>query len=125
MQLLGWKGSAEVRRLVAGGRALVLPSFAEGIPVVLMEAMALRRPVIATYVGGIPELVQAGESGWLVPAGSVEELARAMREALETPAERLAEMGECGRRRVLERHAPAEQGARLAELLTQAAGEAC
>jgi glycosyltransferase involved in cell wall biosynthesis len=100
---------------------MVLPSFAEGIPVVLMEAMALRRPVIATYVGGVPELVQPGESGWLVPAGAVEELAGAMREALEASPERLARMGDHGRERVLERHHPSIQGDRLADLLDRAA----
>ena len=60
-------------------RALVLPSFAEGLPVVIMEAMALRRPVISTYVAGIPELVRPGENGWLVPAGDVEALAELCR----------------------------------------------
>ena len=63
-------GSAdEVRQHILDARALVLPSFAEGLPVVIMEAMALRRPVISTYVAGIPELVRDGEHGWLVPAG--------------------------------------------------------
>jgi glycosyltransferase involved in cell wall biosynthesis len=123
VKLLGWRSSAEVRRIVAASRALVLPSFAEGIPIVLMEAMALRRPVIATYVGGIPELVQSGESGWLVPAGELEALTAAMREALEAPPERLAQMGERGRARVLERHHPARQGERLAALLARAAGQ--
>ena len=54
---------------------MVLPSFAEGLPIVIMEALALGRPVVSTYIAGIPELVQHGESGWLVPAGSVAALA--------------------------------------------------
>ena len=65
-----------MRDEILAARALVLPSFAEGLPVVIMEAMALRRPVITTYVAGIPELVRDGENGWLVPAGDVEALAR-------------------------------------------------
>ncbi len=104
VRLAGWKSSADVRRAISESRALVLPSFAEGIPVVLMEAMALARPVITTYVGGIPELVRTPDDGWVVPAGSVEELARAMREALSMPAAERQRMGERGRKRVLERH---------------------
>jgi colanic acid/amylovoran biosynthesis glycosyltransferase len=123
VKLRGWRSSAEVRRIVEASRALVLPSFAEGIPIVLMEAMALRRPVIATYVGGIPELVEPGESGWLVPAGALDPLAAAMREALEASPEQLARMGTRGRERVLQRHHPERQAERLAELLARAAGE--
>ena len=61
--------------MLEAARALVLPSFAEGLPVVIMEAMVLGRPVISTFVGGIPELVRPGENGWLVPAGDIEALA--------------------------------------------------
>jgi glycosyltransferase involved in cell wall biosynthesis len=104
IHVAGWQSSSDVRRSMLQSRAVVMPSFVEGIPVALMEAMALRRPVIATYVGGIPELVRSGETGWLVPAGSVAELANAMRQALATPARQLAEMGERGRHVVLERH---------------------
>ncbi|MEI4479854.1 glycosyltransferase, partial [Klebsiella pneumoniae] len=68
--ITGWISEAQVRDEVRKARALVLPSFAESLPVVIMEAMALRRPVISTYVAGIPELVRDGDTGWLVPAGS-------------------------------------------------------
>ena len=64
---------------------MVLPSFAEGLPVVIMEALALGRPVISTYVAGIPELVEPGVCGWLVSAGSIEALTDKMRMALELP----------------------------------------
>lgn len=119
IRLLGWRSSRDVRRLILESRALVLSSFAEGIPVVLMEAMALGRPVIAPGVGGIPELVQTGENGWLVPAGSVEDLAGAMRQLVESPAERLDQMGERGRRRILERHDVSREVRRLAALFEQ------
>ncbi|MDU1694718.1 MAG: glycosyltransferase, partial [Bradyrhizobium sp.] len=69
IRITGWATAGEVRSHLLRGRALVLPSFAEGLPVVIMEAMALRRPVISTYVAGIPELVRDQEHGWLVPAG--------------------------------------------------------
>lgn len=121
-RLVGWQGSAEVRRLISQSRALVQPSFAEGIPVVLMEAMALGRPVIATYVGGVPELVEAGENGWLVPAGSVDELAAAVRRAVGAPPRELERMGERGRQRVLERHDLSAEVRRLAALFEGAIG---
>ena len=53
----------------------MLPSYAEGLPVSIMEAFFLERPVISTYVAGIPELVTPGKNGWLTPAGDAEALA--------------------------------------------------
>jgi glycosyltransferase involved in cell wall biosynthesis len=114
--LAGWKDAAGVRDELLRSRALVLPSFAEGLPVVIMESLALGRPVVSTYVAGIPELVGPGECGWLVPAGSVDALAVAMREALEAPADLLERMGREGARRVAERHDVRVEAARLASL---------
>jgi colanic acid/amylovoran biosynthesis glycosyltransferase len=74
------------------------------LPVVIMEAMALRRPVITTFVAGIPELVVPGEHGWLVPAGDVEALASAMQACLDAAPEEITRMGKAARERVLERH---------------------
>jgi glycosyltransferase involved in cell wall biosynthesis len=103
VRLLGWASSSRVREEIAAARALVLPSFAEGLPVVLMEAFALGRPVISTYVAGIPELVTPG-TGWLVPAGSAAALATAMRQALTASPETLERMAAAGERRVREMH---------------------
>ena len=75
MRITGWATGDRVRDEVNAARALVLPSFAEGLPVVIMEALALRRPVISTYVAGIPELVETGKCGWLIPAGDIPALA--------------------------------------------------
>jgi glycosyltransferase involved in cell wall biosynthesis len=104
VRVLGWTESDEVRARLVAARVLVQPSFAEGLPVVILEALALGRPVISTFVAGIPELVESGVDGWLVPAGSVEELARAMREALQAGDDELRRMGRAGRARVLARH---------------------
>ena len=104
VRITGWIASVEVRKELEAARALVLPSFAEGLPVVIMEAMALRRPVITTYVAGIPELVRSGEGGWLVPAGDVGALADAIVECLAASGESLARMGAAARERVLVRH---------------------
>jgi len=121
IRFAGWRSAGEVRDAILASRALVLPSFAEGLPVVLMEALALGRPVVTTAVAGIPELVEGGVCGWVVPAGSVEALVPALRAALEAPPERLAEMGRAGAALVAERHDAAKEAARLAGLFARAA----
>src|SRR4029077_3292578 len=104
VRMTGRISGAEIRNELEHARALISPSFAEGLPVVIMEAMAMQRPVIATSIAGIPELVISGDTGWLVPAGDAAALARAMRAALSASPEQLTGMGEKGRQRVLERH---------------------
>ena len=96
------------------------PSFAEGLPVVIMEAMALRRPVLTTYIAGIPELVRAGKDGWLFPAGSVGELTRAMRECLAMPPDELDRMGAAAYDRVIARHDIDATAVKLARLMDEA-----
>ena len=103
VRITGWASGAEVRAELSAGRAMVLPSFAEGLPVVIMEALALERPVISTYVAGIPELVDDG-CGWMVPAGAVDALVDAMVACLQADAPTLTRLGQEGRRRVLTRH---------------------
>lgn len=103
--ITGWIDSAEVHRRLAGARAMVLPSFAEGLPVVIMESLALARPVITTYIAGIPELVRDGHNGWLVPAGDRESLVRALDACLAASSEEIRHMGACGREAVLAQHA--------------------
>ena len=120
VRITGWADSEQVRNEILAGRALVLPSFSEGLPVVIMEAMALRRPVISTFVGGIPELVHSGEHGWLVPAGDVDGLINAMQTCLEAPDETCARMGEAAYQRVFARHSVDAQSAKLFELFRSA-----
>ena len=115
-RITGWISSRQVRDEILAARALVLPSFAEGLPVVLMEAMALRRPVISTFIAGIPELVHPGEHGWLVPAGDVDALVEAMRCCLDAPVDLLLRMGEAARERVLLRHDVNREAAKLGTL---------
>lgn len=103
VKLAGWMGQPQVREQIRLSRAMVLPSFAEGLPVVLMESMALRRPVITTYVAGIPELVTP-DSGWLVPAGDAVALCAAMKAAIEADVAKIQRMGERARERVMLRH---------------------
>jgi glycosyltransferase involved in cell wall biosynthesis len=116
VRITGWLGSGEVRQELLAARGLVLPSFAEGLPVALMEAMALRRPVLTSAVAGIPELVSAGENGWLIPAGDVEALATALEDFLSRAPEELSAMGDAARRRVLQRHCVDREAAKLGAL---------
>lgn len=121
VSITGWISSADVRREILAAEALVLPSFQESLPVVIMEAMALRRPVISTYVAGIPELVIAGETGWLVPAASIEPLVQAMEACLTAPPETLERMGETAYSRVAARHDIDTEAARLVGLFAETA----
>jgi colanic acid/amylovoran biosynthesis glycosyltransferase len=124
VRITGWISSAQVRDELLAARALVLPSFAEGLPVVIMEAMAIGRPVISTYIAGIPELVRDGVDGWLVPAGDVDATANAMRDCLGSSPERLAAMGLAARARVRERHHVDIEAAKLKTLFASAVGDA-
>lgn len=83
--------------------AFVLPSFAEGIPVVLMEAMAIEVPCITTQITGIPELIRNGVDGLLVTASDIEGLAAAIQRLIGSP-DLCRDLGEAGRKRVLERY---------------------
>jgi glycosyltransferase involved in cell wall biosynthesis len=78
----GYQSQDSVALNLQQADALVLPSFAEGVPVVLMEAMAAGLPVIATRIAGIPELVEDGVSGILVPPGDTTALSDAILKAL-------------------------------------------
>jgi glycosyltransferase involved in cell wall biosynthesis len=102
--LAGWKTPGEVRAAIEDAGVFVLPSYAEGLPVSIMEAMSLARPVISTYVAGIPELVIPGETGWLTPASDADALASAMTEAMTSAPAELEAMGRRSRARVLARH---------------------
>ncbi len=114
----GVQGGDAVRDQLLEARAFVLPSFAEGLPVVLMEALALRRPVVTTWVAGIPELVDA-TVGWLVPPGDPDALAAAMRAALDTRPATLATMGDAGHARVTAMHDAISNGAQMLALIEQ------
>jgi glycosyltransferase involved in cell wall biosynthesis len=92
----------DVASILAAANLLVLPSHDEGLPLVVLEAMAAGRPVVATPVGGTPELVVDGETGLLVPAGDAHALAAAL-DTLLADGARAAALGAAGRRRFEER----------------------
>jgi glycosyltransferase involved in cell wall biosynthesis len=92
---------ADVHRAFPHFDLFALPSYTEGLPCVVLEAFAARVPVVATAVGGTPEVVADGQNGRLVPPGDPESLARRIVELLRDPAR--PALGERGRRLVLDR----------------------
>lgn len=117
VKITGWLDEEDVKRYIRESRALVLPSFAEGLPVVIMEAFALARPVISTYIAGIPELVENNKNGYLVPAGSLERLADALRRVLTEDLPVLTAMGQAGREMVKKNHHVIHEAQKIKNLI--------
>jgi len=115
-----WAGYREdVPRLLAGADLFVLPSLDDAFPTVLLEAMAAELPVVATRVGGIPEIVDSAGVGVLVPPGDLEALAAAI-DALLRDEERLRRIALAGRRRVEEEFSTGRWTERLMSLYRSA-----
>ncbi len=119
--ITGWAPGERVQEEIVAARALILPSFSENMPVVIMEAMALGRPVISTYIAGIPELVVPGSTGWLAPSSDAMALADAMQEALNASTEQLRTLGEAARARVRARHDGLNEAKKLVALFRNVA----
>ena len=118
----GYMSQSQVAEILSEADALVLPSFAEGVPVTLMEAMASGLPVLATRVGGISELVEDGVSGYLVPPGNVNALTERLRDLLDD-AETRTRMGQAGRAKVTADFNQQTEACRLARLFQTATSE--
>jgi len=118
----GYLGQAEVAEHLNRSDALVLPSFAEGVPVVLMEAMAAQLPVIATRVAGVQELVEDGVSGYTLPPGDMEALVEALDHLLSDP-DLPRQMGQAGREKVVAEFDASKEAAWLGELFTASLAE--
>lgn len=118
VQFTGYQSQDAVAEALAAADVFVLPSFAEGVPVVLMEAMAAAKPVISTLVAGIPELIEDGISGFLVPPGDAETLAIRIDQLANDPGLR-TKMGAAGRQKVLVEFNIHTETARIATLFTE------
>lgn len=116
VRFLGYRSQDDVADALAQADALVLASFAEGLPIVLMEALAARLPVIAPQIAGIPELVEEGVTGALVPPGDPFALAAAIRRVFADGAE-ARRMGENGRERVARDFDSMTEAAKLMRLI--------
>lgn len=113
---LGYKSQADVAEELAQADVFVLPSFAEGVPVVLMEAMASQVPVLTTRITGVPELVEDGVSGRLVPPGDVSAFTDAL-DALLLDADLRQAYGAAGRAKVLAEYDAAQEARWLSDLV--------
>jgi len=119
LAILGWIDASARERLLLETDVFVLPSYNEGLPMALLEAMAQGVPVISTSVGGIPELVLDGREGFLVQPGDKAALGSAIQRFLESPTLR-AEMGAAARRRVQDQFSPQAALARLDDIYRRA-----
>lgn len=97
----GWLPHDRALRIVESSECVVLPSEAEGLPMALLEAMARAVPVVATPVGGVPQLLEGGKCGLLVPIGAADRLASEVIRVL-TDAAFAEALGQAGRRRVID-----------------------
>lgn len=122
VRITGWASNEAVRRYNLEAKLYIMPSFAENLPVGIMEAMALGRPVISTYVAGIPELVEPGVTGWLVPAGAIEPLVEVIEAAMDMPLAELEKMGRAGAARVAQLHNAYREAGSMAALFQQLPG---
>lgn len=117
VELVGPLGNEDLPAQYAWADVFCLPSFAEGVPVVLMEALATAATVVTTPVAGIPELVQDGVSGRLVPPGRPDLLAAALRDAALMSHDDRARMGAAGRAHVAAEFSQDLNARRLLEVL--------
>ncbi len=118
----GAVGQEDIRALYEAADAFCLPSFAEGVPTVLMEAMAMELPVISTRINGVPELVEDGRTGLLVSPGRSDELADAVERLLADP-HLCRELGKAAREKVSAEFNVSHTAARLHDLLQAATNE--
>lgn len=119
VRFLGYQSQAQVRDLLKQADIFVLTSFAEGVPVVLMEAMAAGVPVITTQIAGIPELVEDGESGLLIAPGDAGATAAAIHQLVEDPGLR-TRLAAAGRRKVEQEFDIGAEARRFAAILARA-----
>lgn len=119
VNFVGYQSQASVRQFMQETDVFVLPSFAEGLPVSLMEALAAGVPVVTTQIAGVSELVESGINGYLVPPGNVAELADRIEKLLADPALR-AQMGAAGRLKVAQEFDIQQEAAWLCQIMTAA-----
>ncbi len=119
----GFLNQDRLRALYRSSDALAMASFAEGLPVVLMEAMAMEIPCVAPWIAGIPELIEPGVHGLLVAPSDAPALARALAALVDSPELR-RRLGQAARRRVLDEFDLDRNTARLAEIFRRRLGGA-
>ncbi|MEO0804742.1 MAG: glycosyltransferase family 4 protein [Cyanobacteria bacterium J06643_4] len=122
VSFVGYQSQAAVREYLQATDVFVLPSFAEGVPVVLMEAMMSGVPVVATQIAGVSELVEDGVNGYLVPPSSVDALCDRIEKLLANGSLR-RRLGRQGAQKVREQFDIAKESKKLAQLIETVVGE--
>jgi glycosyltransferase involved in cell wall biosynthesis len=116
-QFTGYLAGAPLRAAIASARAVVIPSeWYENAPLSVMEASALERPLIGANIGGIPELIREGETGFVFASGNVESLAHTLGEAARLPVSALRRLGTAGREWMRAEFGPSAYRRRMVEL---------
>ena len=118
------RANTETRQMLGRADIFALASFAEGVPVALMEAMAMEVPCVSTVIAGIPELIRDGLDGLLVPASSAEAMASALQRLLDDPLFR-RKLGSAGSKRVREHYNLPQNVSFLATMFRDLVGESC
>ena len=121
VKFLGWID--DLTSVLPRWDAFVMPSLEEGFPIAALDAMAAGLPVVATSVGGIPELIEDGKTGWLVPPRDAEALTSRLRLLLSNPELRLS-MGAAGYARVRDHFSAAQMAGSFAQLYDELLGSA-
>lgn len=115
VEIPGWVDREAAHEILRRATVFALPSYAENLPMALLEAMAAGVPVVASRVGGIPTLIRDGENGLLIDAGDRAQLAAAL-DRLLSDTELRARIGDAGRRTVIERYSALAATRRLASI---------
>ncbi|HVB56508.1 MAG TPA: glycosyltransferase family 4 protein [Candidatus Acidoferrales bacterium] len=118
VEFAGWVDQTQLMTLYAKANLFVLPSLAEGIPIVLMEAMAMQIPCVAPHITGVPELIEHGVEGMLFAVGDVEDLKKVIRNLLESP-ELCLRIGMRGRARIVRDYDIARNTERFGAVLVE------
>jgi colanic acid/amylovoran biosynthesis glycosyltransferase len=121
VRFLGSIGQDDLRAQYVRADIFCLPSFAEGIPVVAMEAMAMELPVVSTRIMGVPELIDDGVNGLLVAPGRVDQLVEALERLVRSPEER-RRLGRAGRERIRDDYDVVRSAARMRDVLSTELG---
>lgn len=124
VEFAGWVDQARLMALYAETDLFVLSSLAEGVPMVLIEAMAMQIPCVAPHLAGIPELIEHGVDGMLFIVGDVGDLKKKIHHLLES-LDLSAQIGKQARARVLRDYEMARNTERFASLLLEKLGGAC
>ncbi|MFW8592241.1 glycosyltransferase family 4 protein [Glaciecola sp. 2405UD65-10] len=111
--ITGWVDSPKIRELLLQSDVMVLPSFAEGLPVAIMEAMASKVPVVSTRIAGIPELVVNDDTGFIVSPGCHEELAHAIERFIDLDENERQALIERAYQAVYKEHNASEEGKKI------------